>query len=43
MTIERERCFAAAADADKFMERFGGEKFDPKRRGKGSNWMRCKK
>ena len=36
-------CFAAAADAEKFMARFGGEKFDPARRGKGSNWMRWKK
>ena len=33
-------CFAVAADAEKFMARFGGEKFDPQQRGKGSNWMR---
>ena len=33
-------CFADAADADKFMARFGGEKFDPAQRGKGRNWMR---
>jgi hypothetical protein len=33
-------CFATAADADKFMARFAGEKFDPRQRGKGSNWMR---
>jgi hypothetical protein len=36
-------CFVAAADAEKFMARFGGEKFDPTLRGKGSNWMRWKK
>ena len=36
-------CFAEAADAEKFMARFGGEKFDPRQRGKGSNWMRWKK
>jgi hypothetical protein len=27
-------CFAEAADADKFMKQFGGEKFDPRQRGK---------
>lgn len=26
-------CFAEAADAEKFMQRFGGEKFDPTQRG----------
>jgi hypothetical protein len=36
-------CFAEPADAEKFMERFGGEKFDPRQRGKGSNWARWKK
>jgi hypothetical protein len=36
-------CFAEAADAEKFMARFGGEKFDPRQRGKGRNWMRWKK
>jgi hypothetical protein len=36
-------CFAAAADAEKFMQRFGGEKFDPAKRGKGKNWMQWKK
>lgn len=36
-------CFAEAADAEKFKKRFGGEKFDPKQRGKGSNWARWKK
>ena len=28
-------CFEEAADAQKFMERFGGEKFDPIERGRG--------
>jgi hypothetical protein len=36
-------CFAEAADADKFQRRFGGEKFDPNQKGKGSNWARWKK
>jgi hypothetical protein len=36
-------CFAAAADAEKFMARFDGEKFDPAQRGKGRNWMQWKK
>ena len=36
-------CFAVAADAEKFMARFGGEKFDPAQRGKGRNWMQWKK
>jgi hypothetical protein len=36
-------CFAAAADAEKFTARFGGEKFDPRQRGKGRNWMRWKR
>lgn len=31
-------CFAKAADAEKFRERFGGERFDPSKRGKGRNW-----
>jgi hypothetical protein len=25
-------------DAQKFMQRFGGEKFDPIERGRGANW-----
>jgi hypothetical protein len=33
-------CFAEQEHAAKFMQRFGGEKFDPKQRGKGSNWAR---
>jgi hypothetical protein len=36
-------CFAEQEDADRFMQRFGGERFDPKQRGKGSNWARWKK
>jgi hypothetical protein len=36
-------CFSDPADADKFLQRFGGEKFDPKQRGKGSNWARWNK
>ena len=33
-------CFAKPGHADKFMQRFGGEKFDPKQKGRGSNWAR---
>jgi hypothetical protein len=36
-------CFAELLHAEKFMERFGGEKFDPSKRGKGSNWARWKR
>ncbi len=36
-------CFAEPKDAAKFMQRFGGETFDPKQRGKGNNWARWKK
>jgi len=36
-------CFSDLAHAEKFMERFAGEKFDPSTRGKGSNWARWKK
>ena len=36
-------CFEKLEDADKFRLRFGGDKFDPKQRGKGSNWARWKK
>jgi hypothetical protein len=36
-------CFAETADAEKFVQRFGGERFDPKRRGSGGNWARWKK
>ena len=31
-------CFEEPADAQKFMERFGGEKFNPIERARGSNW-----
>jgi hypothetical protein len=33
-------CFVEATDVEKFMKQFGGEKFDPKQRGKGSNWAK---
>ena len=33
-------CFAKAEDAEKFRQHFGGVKFDPGQRGKGSNWAR---
>jgi hypothetical protein len=36
-------CFAEKTHAEKFMERFGGEKFDPKQRGKGGDWARWNK
>jgi hypothetical protein len=36
-------CFADAEHAQKFMRQFGGERFDPKQRGKGSNWAQWKK
>ena len=36
-------CFQNTTDADKFLQRFGGERFDPEQRGKGSNWARWKK
>ena len=36
-------CFSEVADAQKFLEKFGGEKFDPAQRGKGRNWMQWKK
>lgn len=31
-------CFADAAHAELFRERFGGERFDPKDRGRGNAW-----
>jgi hypothetical protein len=31
-------CFADPADAEKFRARFGGEVFDPARRGRGRRW-----
>jgi hypothetical protein len=36
-------CFADAEHAEKFMRQFAGEKFDPRQRGKGSNWAQWKK
>jgi hypothetical protein len=36
-------CFADPDDANKFMQRFGGEHFDPRQRGKGSSWARWNK
>jgi hypothetical protein len=33
-------CFADAEHAKKFRMRFGGERFNPKDRGRGSNWAR---
>lgn len=36
-------CFAKEADANKFKQRFGGEKFNPNQRGRGSNWARWKR
>jgi hypothetical protein len=31
-------CFRDKADAEKFQTRFGGERFDPATRGRGSRW-----
>jgi hypothetical protein len=31
-------CFADAAHAERFRERFGAERFDPKDRGRGNAW-----
>jgi hypothetical protein len=36
-------CFKEAVDAQKFVERFDGEKFDSVERGRGANWARWKK
>jgi hypothetical protein len=33
-------CFADAEHAEKFRIRFGGERFNPKDRGRGSKWAR---
>jgi hypothetical protein len=33
-------CFAEVEHAEKFRIRFGGERFNPKDRGRGSNWAR---
>jgi hypothetical protein len=39
----RVYCFAGAGDAESFMARFGGERFDPAKRGRGHNWARWKR
>jgi len=36
-------CFATKVGAQAFLDRFGGEWFDPKERGKGLNWNRWNK
>jgi hypothetical protein len=36
-------CFADAEHADLFRERFGGERFDPKERGRGNEWFLWRK
>ncbi len=36
-------CFADPGDAQKFLQRFGGEPFDPAQRGKGSRWAQWRK
>ena len=33
-------CFADPEHAEKFRVRFGGERFDPKDRGRGASWAR---
>lgn len=36
-------CFSDPADAEKFKQRFGGERFNPNERGKGRHWARWKR
>jgi hypothetical protein len=36
-------CFAEPEDAEKFSRRFGGEKFEPRQRGKGAKWAQWRK
>jgi hypothetical protein len=36
-------CFADAAHADLFRAAFGGERFDPRQRGRGSRWFEWRK
>jgi hypothetical protein len=36
-------CFADPAHADRFRERFGGEHFDPRDRGRGNNWYQWRR
>jgi hypothetical protein len=33
-------CYSLKEDAEAFIERFGGEWFDPRGRGKGTQWMK---
>jgi len=33
-------CFVTLEDAEKFLRQFGGERFSPQQRGRGSNWAR---
>jgi hypothetical protein len=39
----RVYCFSELSDAEKFKERFGGERFNPNERGRGRSWWRWKK
>ena len=36
-------CFKQPADTQNFLEKFGGERFDPSERGRGANWVRWRK
>jgi hypothetical protein len=36
-------CFSEPDDAEKFKQRFGGEKFNPNQRGRGRHWARWNK
>ncbi|WP_426232085.1 hypothetical protein [Pararhizobium sp. DWP3-4] len=35
------QCFSLKEDAEKFMNRFGGEWFNPRERGRGNQWNKC--
>jgi hypothetical protein len=37
--VYRVFCFADASHAERFCQRFSGERFDPKDRGRGSAWF----
>jgi hypothetical protein len=37
------KCFPEEAVADEFVHRFGGERFDPRERGKGKLWFEWRK
>jgi hypothetical protein len=41
--VYRVFCFADAACAERFCERFGRERFDPKDRGRSSAWFLWRK